>query len=230
MVAGRHARPIICMHAQLSAPGRLGPKPPADAGFGAWFGAWFGRDGFRPRGPWPRRPGRRRPGREDPARDAASGKSWVSWGISGPGCSPEPRPRSKRPSTSRSERSERHVRTRVRSARTRARSVRRTGARSELGEPAAEGRAATVEAPVGSGTPEMTLPAPCRGRADGSANVAGAQAHAFQCIGKIRPERGSIQAIADSVGGSDPSKIARAQAVDDPGWRARRNCGYFETS
>ncbi len=228
------------MHAQLSALGRLRARAAGRRGAG-----------------------------EDPARDAASVKSWVSWGISGPGRCPEPRSRWARLSTSRSEHSERPVRARARSLRARgarrraprgrrrarARSLRARGARRRA-------RGARRRAPRGRrrrgrrrvGTPEMTLPAPYRtvpiaGIKDGclasrmlgsqgtspelpgqELSVGVAPAHAFQCIGKIRPERGSIQAIADSVGGSDPSKIARAQAVDDPGWRVRRNCGYFATS
>ena len=207
------------MHAQLSALGRLRARAAGRRGAG-----------------------------EDPARDAASVKSWVSWGISGPGRCPEPRSRWARLSTSRSEHSERPVRARARSLRARGARRRARGARRR----APRGRRRRGRRRVG--TPEMTLPAPYRtvpiaGIKDGclasrmlgsqgtspelpgqELSVGVAPAHAFQCIGKIRPERGSIQAIADSVGGSDPSKIARAQAVDDPGWRVRRNCGYFATS
>jgi len=58
-------------------------------------------------------------GGEDPARDAASGISWVSWGISGPGHARRPGLAPSNRSTSRSEHSERHCRARARSLRLR---------------------------------------------------------------------------------------------------------------
>ncbi len=133
------------------------------------FGAGFGRDATFGRDADPARDatfGREDPardatfGREDPARDAASVRSRVSRAISGPGRCPGPwvtlgtagdieirALRATRPSTG------------------------TLGACSDtldpsLGEPTAERRAPAVEAPGGPGTPDMTLPASFRGRAD----------------------------------------------------------------
>ena len=89
-------------------------------------------------------------GREDPARDAASGKSWVSWGIF------RARARSGGPIALRAAGPHRDPSTPSGASE-------HGHARSELGEPATEHRAAAVQSPNGSETPEMTLPAPSRG-------------------------------------------------------------------